>query len=132
MWQEEAVEIIRLFQNTAITSQQDASSLHKRVQEFRQTMDMQTDKLRDADRLVQSNIFAPVLFTIAYLAQEEKERLELAMTRQKLIEELIQELEQKITTTTEEFAQEDVLQKIHPPQILTELKDAQVFFFASL
>ena len=52
--------------------------------------------------------------------------MDLAITRQKMIEELIRELEQKITTTTEEFGQEDILEKTHPPQILTELKDAQV------
>ena len=54
MWQEEAVEIIRLLQNTSITSKQDADSLAKRVQEFRQTMDIQTNKLQDVHALIQS------------------------------------------------------------------------------
>lgn len=125
MWQEEAVEIIRLLQSTKITSQQDAISLNQRVKEFRQTMEKQTAKLQDAGQYVQSNTF--LQFTILlFAAKEEKERMDLAISRQRMIEELIQELEQKITTTNEEFAQEEMTEKIHAPQILTQLKDAQV------
>ncbi|XGW04508.1 hypothetical protein V3C99_015582 [Haemonchus contortus] len=112
MWQEETWEIIRLLENTKTTTLQETEGLHRRVKELQQTIDQQTEKLEEARRTTKS--------------EELTRRIEELIKRQREIKERLSQLEKKVETIYESFLEEEIVERVRAPQILTKLKDAQV------
>lgn len=112
MWQEETWEIIRLLENTKTTTLQDSEGLYRRVKELQQTIDQQEFKLDEAKRSTKS--------------EELTKRIDELIRRQREIRERAAHLEKKVETVYESFLQQEVVERIRAPQILTTLRDAQV------
>ncbi|KAK6048084.1 immunoglobulin I-set domain protein [Cooperia oncophora] len=105
VWQEETWEIIRLLENTKVTTLQESEGLHRRVKELQQTIDQQTKKLEEARRTTKS--------------EELTRRIDELLRRQREIKERVAQLEKKVETIYESFLEEEVVERIRAPQILT-------------
>ncbi|KAK6755359.1 hypothetical protein RB195_013995 [Necator americanus] len=112
MWQEDTWEIIRLLENTTVTTLQESEGLHRRVKELGQTIDQQTAKLEEAKMFTDN--------------EEYNRRLKRVLEKQEQIKERFKKLDKKVEVIYETFLQEEREERIRAPQILTALKDAQV------
>lgn len=61
-----------------------------------------------------------------FTEEEVIKRLDLTARRQQEIAQLVQELQRKVETVNETFAQQELKEKIQAPTMMTTLQDAQV------
>ncbi|CAI2353812.1 unnamed protein product [Caenorhabditis sp. 36 PRJEB53466] len=112
MWQEETIEIIRLVDKTPKTVRESETLVHK-VSEIQQSVEAQTRRLEDASRFTKNEDYTKTV-------QE-------TMTKQQQVQQLVKELHERAAAQHIVVKkQEEERARVQAPQILTQLKDAEV------